>query len=58
MSRQKKVINNTNVPQHEIDAIARCLLPYILKTFESEEGQKEFAKWKEQQEKEKVLEKS
>ncbi len=49
MSRRKKTINNTNIPQHEIESIARCILPDILAYFESEEGQIEFAKWKEEQ---------
>lgn len=46
MSRRKKLINNTAVPQHQIEAIARCLLPDILAFYESEEGQREFAEWK------------
>ena len=53
MGRPKKLINNTNIPQHKIEAIARCLLPDILAFYESEEGQREFAEWKRQQEIEK-----
>ena len=34
---------DTNIPQHEIEALARCLLPEIQKFFERPEGQKEFA---------------
>lgn len=34
------------IPQHELEAIARCLLPDIISFFESEEGQQEFEKWK------------
>ena len=49
-SRRKKLVNNTSIPQHEIEAIARCLLPDILAFYESEEGQKEFARWKAEQE--------
>ena len=45
MSRRKKLINNTDIPQHKIEAIARCLLPDILAFYESEEGQREFAAW-------------
>ena len=48
MSRRKKLINNTTIPQHQIEAIARCILPDILAFYESEEGQREFAKWQEQ----------
>ncbi|MFI3293914.1 MAG: hypothetical protein SNI70_10410 [Rikenellaceae bacterium] len=48
MGRRKKIINNTDIPQHEIEAITRCILPDILSYFESEEGQQEFAKWQEE----------
>ena len=46
MSRRKKLINNSSIPQHEIENIARILLPDILAYYESEEGQREFAEWK------------
>lgn len=46
MSRRKKLINNSSIPQHEIENIARILLPDILAYHESEEGQQEFAEWK------------
>ena len=36
----------TGIPRHEIEALARCLLPTMRAFFESEEGQKEFAEWK------------
>ncbi|WP_033118604.1 hypothetical protein [Intestinimonas butyriciproducens] len=49
MGRRKKLINNSGIPQHEIETIARILLPDILAFYESEEGQREFAKWKMQQ---------
>lgn len=44
----------TGIPQHKIDALARCLLPKIQQFFESEEGQREFEEWKAKQEKEKA----
>lgn len=44
--------SGTNIPQHEIEALAHCLLPEIQKFFESPEGQKEFEEWKAQREKE------
>ena len=50
MPRKKKPINNSYLPDHEIEAIARCILPDIVALFESEEGQKEFAEWKARQE--------
>lgn len=46
MARKKKLINNTNIPEHEIEKIARCLFPDILAFYNSEEGQKEFEAWK------------
>ena len=48
MGRRKKLINNTTIPQHQIEAIARCILPDILAFYESEEGQRKFAEWQEQ----------
>ena len=50
MSRRKKLVNRTDIPQYQIEAIARCLMPDILAFYESEEGQREFAKWKAQRE--------
>jgi hypothetical protein len=41
--------NDTGIPQYEIEALARCLLPEIQKFFESEEGQKEFEEWRREQ---------
>ena len=49
---------DTNIPQHEIEALARCLLPEIQKFFESPEGQKEFEEWKAQRAKETEKERS
>lgn len=49
MARKKKLINNTSIPQREIEIIARCIFPDILAFYESEEGQPEFAEWKAQQ---------
>ena len=45
---QKKPPNDhgTGIPYHEVEALARVLLPQIQAFFESEEGQKEFAVWK------------
>ena len=37
------------IPQHEVDTLARCLLPEIQKFFESDEGKRELEKWKEAQ---------
>jgi len=47
--KKKKKDYGTGIPRHEIEALARCLLPEIQKFFESEEGKKEFSQWKRQQ---------
>lgn len=49
MARKKKLINNTSIPQREIEIISWCIFPDILAFYESEEGQREFAEWKAQQ---------
>ena len=37
--------NEQQLPDHEIETLARCFLPAIREYFESEEGQKEFKEW-------------
>lgn len=55
MARKKKVNDyGTGIPYHEVEALDRVLLPEIQAFFESEEGQREFAEWKAQQEQNKV----
>ena len=47
MARKKKINDyGTGIPYHEVEALARVLLPEILAFFESEEGQREYAEWK------------
>lgn len=47
MSRKNKEGDyGTGIPKHEVEALARILLPEIQKFFESEEGQREFDEWK------------
>ncbi len=46
---KKKKDYGTGIPEHEIEDLARCLLPEIQKFFESEEGKREFEEWKEKQ---------
>ena len=55
MARRKKLINNTPYPDYVIETVARCLWPDIQALFESEEGQREFAEWKAEQEKKKQM---
>ena len=54
MGRKKKRINNSGIPHHEIEHIARGILPDILAYYESEEGQQEFREWLVQREVEKT----
>ena len=46
MTRKKKPVNNSGIPPHAIEAIARCILPDIIAYYETEEGQREFREWK------------
>ena len=43
-------MEHSGIPQHEIEHIARCILPDILAYYESEEGQREFREWLAQRE--------
>ena len=55
MARKRKINDHgTGIPVHEVDALARVLLPKIQAFFESVEGQRVFGAWKAQQEKDKV----
>ena len=46
MAKKKTNDDGTGIPLHEVEALARVLLPEIQKFFESEEGQREFQEWK------------
>ena len=35
-----------NIPKYEIEALARAFLPAVLNYYRTEEGKKEFEKWK------------
>lgn len=37
--------NETRVPKHEIESLARLFLPRMQEFFASEEGQREYAQW-------------
>ena len=55
MARKRKINDHgTGIPYHEVEALARVLLPEIQAFFESEDGQREFAEWKAQQEQNKI----
>jgi hypothetical protein len=49
LAKRRKKDYGTGVPDHEVEAIAECLLPAIRDFFESEEGQREFDEWKQKQ---------
>lgn len=46
MANKKPNDYGTGIPLHEVEALARVLLPEIQAFFESEAGQKEYAAWK------------
>ena len=46
----KKKKPESEIPQQDIESLARILLPQIQKYYESENGQREFNEWKKQQE--------
>ena len=49
MARKRKINDHgTGIPYHEVEALARVLLPEIQAFFKSEEGQREFAELKAQ----------
>lgn len=41
--------HSTEIPEHEIESIARCLLPKIQAYFDSPEGKAAFEQWKKEQ---------
>ena len=49
MAKKKRNDYGTGIPYHEVEALARILLPEIQAFFESEDGQMEFAEWKTKQ---------
>ena len=48
----------TGIPRHEIEALARALLPTMQAFFESEEGHREFAEWQKRQQAERIPQKA
>ena len=54
MPRRKKPVNHSDLPDHVVESIARLIYPDIVAYYESEEGQREFAEWKAQQEAERA----
>lgn len=48
---QRKKQYHPKIPDYELEAIARCLLPDMQSYFESNEGKRAFAEWQAQQQK-------
>ena len=46
MKKEVKIDLKSELPEHEIETLAKCFLPDILDYFNSEEGKKEFEEWK------------
>ena len=49
MSRKKKLVNNTDIPQYAIERFARCVFDDIRAAYADEEIQREFAAWQAEQ---------
>ena len=52
MAKQQDQSHNSSgmdIPDYAIERIARCMFPMIRSYYESEEGQRELAKWKSMQ---------
>lgn len=46
-----KETKKCKIPEYELEALARCLLPDIQAYFESDEGKQAFAEWQSQENK-------
>ena len=42
-------VSDVKIPDHELETLARAILPDIIKFFESKKGKSEFEKWEEEQ---------
>lgn len=49
IEKEVKINLKTDLPEHEIEPLAKCFLPDILDYFNSEEGKREFEEWKKKQ---------
>lgn len=49
---KQKTSSDLEIPDYAIERIARCMLPMLRQYYESEEGQRELAEWKERQNRE------
>lgn len=51
MGRKKKFVNKSDLPDEVIERLARAFYPDILASYQSEEGQRDYAECLRQQEK-------
>ena len=49
IEKEVKINFKSELPEHEIEALAKCFLLDILDYFNSEEGRNEFEEWKKKQ---------
>ena len=49
MTDKSRKNNEADISKSQLETFARCLLPEIIKFYESEEGRREFAEWKAKQ---------
>ena len=47
--KEIKIENNSSIPDHEMEALAQCFLPYLKEYFDGEEGLKAFEEWQKEQ---------
>ncbi len=50
INKKVEIDLKTDIPDHEIESLARCFLPDIIEYFNSDEGKKEFEIWKQEKE--------
>ena len=53
MSRKKKLVNNSGIPQYAIDRFARCVFDDIREDYMKPEVQADFSRWLEERERNK-----
>ncbi|MCH5161879.1 MAG: hypothetical protein J1G38_00115 [Clostridiales bacterium] len=49
MSRRKQPKSDFDIPDYQLESLARVLLPFIREYLSSEQGQKDYAEWQQLQ---------
>ena len=49
MSRKKQPKSDFDIPDYQLESLARVLLPFIREYLSSEQGQKDYAEWQQLQ---------